>query len=124
MKRITGKPDPLDFPPPDQWATFVPHREPQFKTHKHLSQAKNAVSGKFVGARINGVYSWQAPNDMWVYQWDTEEQRWVERYEIVKGSTKDTHPLWTTKVATKKVPREVPQKVVDKTIASIMKAVR
>lgn len=120
MKHFSGKPDPLDFPEPHNFATFILTRTPQFKTHRHLSQAKNALSGKMT---YRGGRSYSAGCDMWVYEWDAEELRWVETFHIPIGAIRETHPLWEKGVKRpKKAQAEVPQKVIDKTIDSILRS--
>lgn len=115
-----SKPDPLDFPEPDRWATYMTTRSPNFKTHKTLGQCKNALSGK---CYYMGPNHYQSGDDMWVYEWDQEEHVWVERFAMKRGERKEGHPLWQTRVPRSgHASKEVPQKVLDKAIASIMKA--
>lgn len=117
-----SKPDPWDFPAPNRWATFIPFRSPEFKTHTDLGKAKNAVGGKFI-YKSKGVHV--ASTNMWVYEWvdDDDGKRWVERFEILRGDTKEDHPLWKFRVPKgAKKTAEVSEKQMEKAIASIMEA--
>lgn len=116
-----SKPDPHDLPAPHQWGTYITGRHPKFKTHSTLGTAKNAISGKFTRLNRQDVALW----DSWVYEWvnDEDGSRWVERWEILKGDPKDTHPLWKFKASNQK-PVAVSQKAMDKAITSILSAVQ
>lgn len=121
MPRIRPVPtDASTLPPPNQWATFIQGRHPQFKSHSNLSLAKSAITNY---TRRDGVSREVALCDCWVYEWvaDEDGSRWVQRFAVPKGDDKHSHPLW--KVTAKTVaPVAVSQKAVDKAMASIMKA--
>lgn len=46
-----SKPTAIPAAPPHAYATDIPDRRPQFKTHKGIGQAKNAVVNKLRGGR-------------------------------------------------------------------------
>lgn len=52
-------------PPVPEWATYAPHRRPQWKVYKRLSDAKNAF---------------YAQPEIALYQFDHATKEWVERY--------------------------------------------
>ena len=93
MKR-TLTPDVSSFPTPQEWATFVPIRSPQFKTHSHLSHVKNALAGQGLKnpprRMINGSMSSLSG---WVFRFDFEAWKWVEYAHITQETTVG-HWLW------------------------------
>ncbi len=67
---------------PHPFATLVPDRRPQFKTHKGVGQAKNAIINKLRGGA--------ARHDMVIYQLQDGEYRpWVT---IRAGQKRDEVP--------------------------------
>lgn len=52
-------PEAVEVRPPDPYATHIPDRRPEFKTHRGLGQAKNALLNKHYG---------KFPHDMVIYR--------------------------------------------------------
>lgn len=119
MVRRTTAPDPSTFPTPAVWATWISHRDPQFKTHNGAGQCKNSISGKAKHSRhYTGDSSRIIPCDAAVYRWDMQEERWIEYAYFPKDS--DLNDSWFYQEAiTKEGPKPVPQKAIDEAIASI-----
>lgn len=115
-KRWPPVPDVTKFPSPPMWATWLQFRNPSFKPHNTLAQAKNAVSNQLDNNQVMGL-----ENGARVYEWVTDDlgDRWVERFYIAKGDRKDTHPFWKFKASAKKA-RGVTDAAVQKAIDSIM----
>lgn len=111
-------PDPQKFPEPHTWATWLEERHPQFKTHRTLGTAKNAVTGKFSHRTSTLV------GNCYIYRWDEDLGDWVEEYFIPHGATKEASPIHavTIKRETSQV-RGPSQKAVDQALASIQAAI-
>lgn len=124
---MTEVPDPSTFPGQPRWATWIKDRGQQFKLHKSLGMAKNALSGRHlrhgVSRRVPGGRQWETEYPLeggYVYEWvvDDNGEGWVERFVIQPGEFKSDHPLWKFKERPRKV-RPVSQKAIDAAIASI-----
>lgn len=77
-------PEPVAIPaaPPHPFATLIPDRRPQFKTHKGVGQAKNAV--------IMKLYGGSALYDITIYRLEDSEYRpWIQ---IARGQTREDIP--------------------------------
>lgn len=74
--------DPIPAAPPHAFATHIPDRRPQFKTHKGVGQAKNAIINKLRGGA--------ARHGMTIYKLDDGEyQSWLR---IEAGQKRDEVP--------------------------------
>jgi len=127
--RVT-RPDPSKFPDQPRWATWIAERNPQFKLHTTLGQAKNALSGRrglgrYITIEGKREYEHQV-GEGWVYEYSTPEGGkgcWQERWYVPPGVWKSEHPLWKRLPKVARTSKPIPQKRVDAAIASIMEAV-
>ena len=108
-------PDPTRFPDPERFATYIASRSPNFKTHKDLGKAKNAISQKADHRSIRRMRC-----DAWVYEFDFEAGMWRELTHIPTGTDLALHPWYSQKQSSKPTnigPSEAAEKAA---IASIM----
>lgn len=110
-------PDPTTFPDPERFATYIMHRSPKFKTHKHLGMAKNAIAAKASHGR-NRV----TKCDSWVYEFDFEAGLWREVAHIPSGTLLDTDPWYSVKQSSKPASLGPSEGSIDAAIASIVGA--
>lgn len=63
-------------PPAIEWATYIPNRKPNFKTHKNRGQALNAF---------------QYRDNVILYKYDFDQSKWIEIYRIENWSQNASH---------------------------------
>lgn len=80
------------LPNDHEWATHVPSRRPQFKTHSKLAYAKNAINNFQGPMGRGGVYD----EDMVLYRL-SPDGRYEPHLKIVKGSRREDYPLLAPK---------------------------
>ena len=73
-----------------QWATFIPGRNPTFKPHKTLGQAKNALT------TYSRLTSTGFSHDMVLYQLSSDGQ-YLPYLWIAQGTPRDQYPLLAPK---------------------------
>jgi hypothetical protein len=75
---------------PDQWATNIPGRRPEFKTHRILAHAKNAINN-FQGPLSRGVFTC----DMILYK--LVDGQYEPHLKIARGTRREDYPLLAPK---------------------------
>lgn len=95
MTNTDKAPPTLPVSPRHPYATFIPTRRPQIKTHTRVEHAKNAVNNFQNTMARDGSYDC----DMVVYELVGEE--YVPWIRIVKGTQRDDYPDLAKKPARK-----------------------
>jgi len=96
--RITSKNWPYGENPPQVistgaeiplFATFMRGRNPTFKPHNTLGQAKSALTNDTWGP--DNIFR----SDAALYEWDGNNNQWVLRVHLRKGTKRAEYTLWS-----------------------------
>lgn len=97
-------PDKMPEGPPPQptFLTYISDRTPEYKHHKNLGQAKNAVSyGGYRWTRGGQIWEWQDTSALEEY----DKFEWVLLYDIKRGTPQDDLP-WNAEKVARRIARE------------------